>query len=254
MTKERLKNAMTNVRPALVGVAMGASLLASSARQARAEGMNMVDELGALERAEVEALQQETTTDVQEDSTRDTISATLEEARTNPNPDFLPGGGDAATIVWNQTANWIVAVDKDGEPVYMPPPDEFQKLDVETMGSLKERYRNSPQLLANLEGETINEKIKNDRTKLVLGQVFQQKNWAAVAQVIRHDGFNVPVADYKQAREAVDDEYGYDYGQQDDQPSFVDRALGEVEKQVKDQVQEETGLNLDFLLGGGRDR
>lgn len=255
MNLQRLKSAMQSAGPAVVGIAMGASLLASDSNELQAEADRWTEDLGGLERAEVQALA------VQEAGSRqqvrqDTISETLEQERFNPEPDFIPGTGEAETIVWNQTANWIVAIDDEGEPVYMPPPDEFTQLNIEIMGSLQQRYQHFQDLWEDLEGDSIEEKIKNDHTRLVLGQIFPRKLWPAVARVIRQDGFNVPAENYPEARQRLEDKYDYSFqeGQKQKGPSFLDRALGAVGEEVKDRVQEETGLNLDFIDVGGRDR
>lgn len=252
-TLSQLTSAIRRVRRGTVLLAVAATLMGSRVRSARAEGVDAYHDLPLAAHVELTTLTSAEAMELAMAADPDLISEYLEELRYEQNPDLLPGSGEPKALVWNQTANWIVAVNEDGEPVYLPP-EGFERLKVVTMGSLSERYQHFEGLKEQLPGASLGEKVKNDKTMLVLGNYFDAELRDDLATVLRHELFDVPAAGYEESLKKVN---GY-FGRDDDEPSFFDRALeeakDEAEWEVERRLDDRINDAIDIITGniGGR--
>lgn len=244
-----LTSAMRRVRRGAFVLAAAATLMGSSTQSARAEGVAAYHDLPPAARVELTSLTSAEKSERAMVADPDLVSEQLEALRYVENPDVLPGPGEAEALVWNQTANWIVAVNEDGEPVYLPP-EGFDRLEVVTMGSLAERYEHVQGLKEQLPGASLGEKVKNDETMLLLGNYFDAELRDDLATVLRHELFDVPAAGYEESLKKVKEHFGRD----DDEPSFFDRALkeakDEAEWEAERRVDDRIDDAIDIITGG----
>lgn len=160
---KRFEAAARKARPVAVGAAAVLALALSHPDKVEAEHLEKLHEeasatiaLGVDDLAE---LQREAPAAVA-DTTR------LEQYRNDDNPRLLPSGREAETLVFNLTGNWVVAIDDQGQPTFLP--QNLSGLDFTVMGSLQERYRGQ-------QGELTTERIKQDITQLFLAGSYSEE-------------------------------------------------------------------------------